>query len=67
MIKQVRLPSNKALAHVMIPDWLINPTPDERIVARQFGVLVDFNDIERYFRRMDEIVYEVSEEMFCYP
>jgi len=57
----------KGLPNLLIPEWIINPTPDDKIATRQFCTLCDFNDIPAYFRRMDEIVYEVSEEMFYYP
>lgn len=54
--------------NLRIPIWLLKPMePQDKIAWRQFGVLVDFNHIDRYFKRLEEIVYEVSEEMFYYP
>ena len=53
--------------NTIIDSWMINATPDTMIILRQFNLVVDFNDIEAYFRRREEIVYEVSEEMFYYP
>jgi len=61
----MRLP--QTMDHLLIPERLYNPRPDEMITIRQFCLLVDFNDIPAYFKRCDEIVYEVSEELFYYP
>jgi len=55
------------VGNMKIPYFMINPSPEDVIVWRQFAVLVDFNHIDRYFKRQEEIIYEVSEEMFCYP
>ncbi len=60
-------PEHIPLPKLLIPEWMINPTPDAKIALRQFCTLTDWNNIPAYFRRMDEIVYEVSEEMFYYP
>lgn len=65
IVKGMRLP--RSLNNIMIPDILINPMPQDKIAMRQFGVLMDFNHPERYWQRLDEIVYEVSEEMAILP
>ena len=62
---KVALPNS--LAQLRIPDWLINMEPQDKISWLQFGIMVDFNDIDYYWKRCDEIVYQVSEEMFYYP
>jgi len=61
----MRLP--QSLDNIMIPDILINPMPQDRIIMRQFGVLMDFNHPERYWQRLAEIGFEVSEEMAILP
>jgi len=55
------------IPNLLIPEWIYNPRPDEKIAVRQFVTLCDYNDIPAYFRRLEEIVYEVSEELFYYP
>jgi len=53
--------------NMVISNWLINPTPDFMIALKRFMIVVDFNHIDRYFKRYEEIAYEVSEDMFYYP
>jgi len=53
--------------NMIIDDWLINSTPDFMITLRRFMIVVDFDHIEQYFKRYEEIGYEVSEAMFYYP
>ena len=57
----------QSLDNIMITDILINPMPQDRIIMRQFGVLMDFNHPERYWQRLAEIEFEVSEEMAILP
>ncbi len=54
--------------NLLIPKWLTEVwEPQDVISWRQLGIVVDLNNIDYYFKRCEEIVYEVSEEMFYYP
>lgn len=63
----INLASRIPIANLLIPRWLINPSPQTKIATRQFCVLLDVNNPERYRRRLDEIVYDVSETMAVLP
>lgn len=54
---------------MLIPDWLINPTPNEKVDLLRFCIVVDFNHLDYYFKRYEEIPYEVMEQdgMVYYP
>ncbi len=64
---QVSLPN--ALSCLRIPDWLINMEPQDKIAWLRFAIPVDFNHLDYYFRRYEEIPYEVMEQdgMVYYP
>ena len=61
-----RIPTIK---NMLIPDWLINPTPNEKVDLLRFCIVVDFNHLDYYFKRYEEIPYEVMEQdgMVYYP
>ena len=68
--KQLVLDITQRMPHavnMLIPDWLVNPMPDDMIALRQLGVVLDINNPERYMQRCNEIIYEVSEEMAVLP
>ncbi len=51
-----------------IPKWMLEQwEPQDKISWLTFAIPVDFNHIDYYFKRREEIIYEVSEEMFYYP
>ena len=53
--------------NMMISENFINPMPHTVIMWRQIAVPIHVDILETYKKRMDEIIYEVSEEMSVLP
>ncbi len=64
----MNLAKNIPTANLLIPKWLLEDwEPQDVISWRRWAIPVDFNRLDIYFKRYEEIPYEVSEEMFYYP
>ena len=70
-MKKYKIEGFPDIPNLVIPEWLINPRSDEKIILRKFSIpqifLIVNGKGDYVEKRFSEIDQEISEELFYYP